>query len=129
MNLKNYECIIYIKQAICCNRNALKIIDDDRIIIGGDYDGIIKVILIKENKIIKDIKNNFVCYGICVIEDKVLFLTGGESKEIRIYRIDNYKCIKIIKDAHNDDIFGINELNDCSIASYGFKIINIWSFS
>ena len=128
-NLKNYECIIYNKQAICCNRNALKIIDDDRIIIGGDYDGIIKVISIKENKIIKDIKNNFVCYGICVIEDKGLFLTGGESKEIRIYRIDNYECIKIIKDAHNDDIFGINELNDCSIASYGFKIINIWSFS
>ena len=32
--------------------------------IGGDYDGIIKVISIKENKIIKDIKNNFVCYGI-----------------------------------------------------------------
>ena len=128
-NLKNYECIIYNKQAICCNRNALKIIDEDRIIVGGDYDGIIKVISIKENKIIKDIKNNFVCYGICVIEDKGLFLTGGESKEIRIYRIDNYECIKIIKDAYNDDIFGISELKDCSIASYGFKIINIWSFS
>ena len=127
-NLNNYECLIYDKQAICCNRNALKIIDEDRIIIGGDYDGIIKIISIKEKKIIKYIKNEFVCYGICIIEDKGVFLIGGESKEIKIYRSDNYECIKIIKDAYNDDIFGISELKDCSIASYGYKIINIWSF-
>ena len=127
-NLNNYECIIYNKEAICCNRNALKIIDEDRIIVGGDYDGIIKIISIKEKEIIKYIKNDFVCYGICVIEDKGIFLVGGESKEIKIYRSDNYECIKIIKDAYYDDIFGISELKDYSIASYGFKIINIWTF-
>ena len=40
--------IIYIKEAICCHRDACKRIDKERIIIGGDIDGIIKIISIKK---------------------------------------------------------------------------------
>ena len=43
---------------------------------------------------------------------------GGKSNEIRIYRKENYECIKIIKDAHNDEINGIIELNNGIIASF-----------
>ena len=126
-NLNNYENSLEIKDAICWNRNALKMIDEDKIIIGGYDDGIIKIISINEKKIIKEIKNEFECFGICIIEKKGLFLIGGESKEIKIYRSDNYECIKIIKETNG--IYGINELKDCSIVSYGLdKTINIWSF-
>ena len=44
----------------------------------------IKIISIKEKKIIKKINNEFICWGICIIEDKGIFLIGGESKEIKI---------------------------------------------
>ena len=128
-NLNNYENIIYIKEVICLCNNALKRIDKERIIIGGNDDGIIKIISIKEKKIIKEINNEFPCLGICIINEKGLFLIGGKSKNIKIYRYDNYECIQIINDAHNDEIYGITELNDNSIVSYGYdKTIKIWSF-
>ena len=127
-DLNNYSNIFQIKQVICWNRNALKRFDEDKIIIGGDDDGIIIIISINEKKIIKEINNGFECLGICVIEEKGIFLIGGVSKEIKIYRSDNYECIKIIKDAHNNFIFGIDELQDNSIVSYGSdKIIKVWS--
>ena len=67
--------------------------------------------------------------GITLIEDKGIFLVGGDSKNIRIYRNDNYECIQEIKDAHNDYINGFVELKDGSIASFSFvKTIKIWSF-
>ena len=127
-NLNNYE-NIYTQKILCWNRNALKRIDENRIIFGGDYEGIIKIVLINENEIIKEIKNDFLCKGICIIENKGIFLIGGESKKIKIYRNDNYQCIKIIKEAHNNYIYGINQLKYDSIASYGEdNIINVWSF-
>ena len=40
------------------------------------------------------------------------------SKNIRVYSNDNYECIQIIKDAHNDSITGFIELKDGAIASF-----------
>ena len=129
-DLNYYEIIIYIKEVICRYKNALKRIDEYRIIVGGDDDEIMKIVSIKERKIIKEIKNGFKCWGICIIEEKGLFLIGGVSKEIKIYRSDNYECINIINNAHNDDILGISELKNGLITSYGKdKIIKVWSFS
>ena len=127
-DLNDYSNIFQINQVICWNRNALKRFDEDKIIIGGDDDGIIIIISINEKKIIKEINNGFECLGICIIEEKGIFLIGGVSKEIKIYRSDNFECIKIIKDAHNNIILGINELQDNSIVSYGSdKTIKVWS--
>ena len=78
---------------------------------------------------IKIIDNPFRCWGISLIEDKGIFLVGGMSKDIRIYRNDNYECIQEIKDAHNNDINGFIKLKDGSIALFSFdKTIKIWSF-
>ena len=67
--------------------------------------------------------------GIRLSENKGIFLVGGESKNIRIYRNDNYECIQEIKDAHNNDIKGFIELKDGSIASFSDdETIKIWSF-
>ena len=107
----------------------MKRLDEDRIIIGGNEDGIMKIISLKEKIIIKRIKNEFKCLGIYVIDDKGIFLIGGENKKIKIYRKDNFECIKIINDAHNDFINGFIELKDSSVASYGIdKNIKIWCF-
>ena len=126
-NMNNFECIFYIKNAYCCNNNALKKIDDDKIIVGGRNDGTIKIISILEKNIIKSIENTFLCCAICIIENKKLILIGGECKDIIIYRSDNFEFIQIIKDIHNDWVFGITRLNNDSIITYGCdKIIKVW---
>ena len=69
------------------------------------------------------------CLTICVIENKEIFLTGGFSREIKIYKSNNYECIQILNNVHNDEIYGINKLKNDIIVSYGEdKIIKIWSF-
>ena len=128
-NLNDYTCINHIQETFCEISNSLKRLNEDKIIIGGNNDGIIKVISIKDKRIIKEIKNEFKCLGICVVENKGIFLIGGESNDIKVYRSDNFNCIQILKDAHKDFINGLTQLKDCSIASYGAdKSIKIWSF-
>ena len=72
----------------------MKKLDDDKIIFGGGYDKIMKVLSLKEKKIIKEIDNKIICYGICVVENKGFFFTLGFSSEIKIYRNDSFDCIK-----------------------------------
>jgi len=128
-SLNNYDYLFNIKDTWCGGRNALKRLDNDRIIIGGNVDGIIKVISLSEKNIIKEIINNFLCWGICVIKEKGVFLIGGKSNNINVFRNDNYECIQIINNAHSNFINGIIELKDKSILSFSDdKIINIWSF-
>ena len=87
------------------------------------------IISLNEKKIIKNIDNKFKCWGICIINDKGVFLTGGYSKDIRVYRSDNYECIQIVKDNNNDNINGIIELINGTIVTYSDdKSIKIWSF-
>ena len=125
----NLECILYIKKCICINRNALKRIDNDRIIIGGINDSIIIIISLKKKKIIKTFKNGFQCYCICVIKEKGLFIISGIGSEIKIYRSDNYKCIQVIKDEDFEFCLGLTKINGNLIISYGKKNhIKVWSF-
>ena len=78
----------------------------------------LKVITLLNLNIIKEINNPFRCAGITLIEDKGIFIIGGVSKDIRIYRNDNYECIQTIQNAHDDNIRGFIELKDGSIASF-----------
>ena len=104
-------------------------LNDDIIIVRGKYGTSLKLISIFKKEIIKTIHNPFLCYGINLIEDEGIFLVGGYSNDIRIYRNDNYECIQEIKDAHNYSIYGFIELKDGSIASFSFdQTIKIWSF-
>ena len=130
-NMDNYKVIHYFEKAICQESNALKRIDKYRIIVGGTPSNK-KILIISINKweIIKEINNEFLCWGICIIEEKGIFLIGGISKDIKIYRSDNYECIKTKKDAHNDDIIGINKLNDYEIITFGReKTIKKWELT
>ena len=127
-NLNNFELIYYNRESKCLNKNALQKINDDTIIIGGEFDFLIRIISIKEKKIIYNIKNDFICYGICVIENEQLFLIGGFN-DIKIYNSNNFELIQTIKNAHNGYIDGLIQLKNSLIISYGdIGIINIWSF-
>ena len=46
-----------------------------------------------KKKIIKEIDNNFECYGICVLRNKGFFLICSYSRDIKIYRNDNFNCV------------------------------------
>ena len=71
---------------------------------------------------------DYQCDVLKSIENKGILFIGGVSNDIQIYRSDNYECIQTIKNAHQNEINGITELKDGSIATYANdKIINIWS--
>ncbi len=126
-NFNNFELIKHIKDVKCRLWNSLARIDENRIIIGG-YKSLNIISLFKKIKI-KEIKIPFDCFGIKIIEDKKIFFVGGESKDILIFRNDNYECIQIIKNAHDSDIGGFVELKNNYICSFSNdNSIKVWSF-
>ena len=128
-DLNNYKLIIHFKETCCGCWNGLCRIDEDKIIINGNDCTSLKIISLSQNKIVREIKDLFYCNGICLIEKKGIFLVGGVSQDIKIFRSDNYECLKTIKNTHLDDINGFCKLNNNTIVSYGYdKNIKIWSF-
>ena len=128
-DLNNYELIIDFNESWCGGKNSLCRIDEDKIIVNGNDHKSLLIISISEKKIIKNINHSFKCWGITLIKEKRIFLIGGKSKDIEIYNNDEYKCIQIIKDAHDEEISGFCELKDGKIISYGNDtIVKIWSF-
>ena len=126
-NYNNINCIKHFKETWCGWHGGLCKLDEDRIIVKGNKKNSLKVISILNLNIIKEINNPFQCNGITLIEDKGIFIVGGVSNDIRIYRNDNYECIQTIQNAHDDEIKGFIELKDCSIASFSKdKKIKIW---
>ena len=83
----------------------MKTMDDDKIIIGEKI--YLKVISLSEKRVVKNIFNKFIIYGICVIENKGVNIIGGASNDIKVYRNDNFECIQSIENAHYYDISDI----------------------
>ena len=87
-----------------------------------------KIISLDEINVVYEIFNEFKCLAICIIENKGIFLIGGVSNDIKIYRSDNYELINLIINTHEFSIYGITHLKDCSIISYGEKnTVKVWS--
>ena len=123
--IKIWKNLFSIKETCCGFWNCLKRIDDDRIILGG-INLSIYIISIKEKTIIKIIKNEFHNWGIFICKKRGIFFVG-EGNNIKIFNINNYKCIKKIENAHDNIIYGFCELNDGKILSYSAdKKIKIW---
>ena len=116
-NLFNYNLLYHIN-GYCNNNNAIQLIDDDKIILGG-YNGFINIISLSERRICHIINNEFFCLGIIVLNNLGIILIGGIKNEIKIYRTDNYECIYFIHDNHDKAIIGFCQLNNNSVITYG----------
>ena len=118
--------ICHLINAICTSFNGLKRIDEDRIIMGNKEE--LNIISIKNKKIIKYINIPFQCNGITIIKEKGIFLLGGWSNDIRIYRNDNYEYLSTIKNAHGNNIVGFCQLKNGLFLSFsGDTTMKIWS--
>ena len=128
-DLKNINLIKLFDDTYCECRNVLNRMDEDKFIIGGKDQKSLKIISISKEMIIYTIIIPFQCLCIKTIYDKGVFLVGGYSKDLLIYRSDNYEMIQNVKKAHQKYIEGITELWNGMIATHGWdKTIKIWSF-
>ena len=129
LNELNYCSIYFIKTITdtCCQWNGgICRVGKDKIIY-QDKSKSLKVISIIKGELIKEIQFKFGCFGIYSVNNKRIFLTGGKSKDIKVYSNDTYECIQTIQNAHDDNIFGFVELKYNLIASFSYdKKINIW---
>ena len=98
--------------------NSICKLDKNRIIIVKGNDCILKVISISKRKIIKQIDNQFGCYGVYSIKNKSIFLTYGDSDIIKIYQSDNYDFIYNIGYESEYTIKGLIQFNNNFILSY-----------
>ena len=124
-NYNKFNIINYF-YAQCIGWNSLKKINNDKFIVGGGSDCNIIIISLNENKIIKKIENRFSCWSVHVIEEEGIFLCGGSSFDIIIYDINNFQIYQVISNAHNNFIYGFNQLKNGLIISYSSNIIKIW---
>ena len=127
-----YSTLTFIKiinNASCGGKNSIKRIDNDRFIVGGREDKIMKIISINKMKIIKELKNDFFIMGICVINNLNLIITGGYIGNINVFSSVNYKTILYIYKAHLQTITGFKYFNK-QLFSYSWdKTIKIWDIN
>ena len=125
-DLNDFKKIKNFDGASCDYHYALCKLNQNNIIVGGRDDMIIKVISISEKKVIKELKNDFVCWEILSIEKKGIFLVGGKNNNIKIFD-KNYNCIQVIENAHTKHIKGFIELKNEQIASFSHDgCIKVW---
>lgn len=123
-----YEILFSINNANVYAWNAIKMLDDDRILCGGSNDGIMKVVSIKKKGIIRTINVLKQVWSILVLNNGI-FMSAGVDKNIRIFRSDTYECIRKINNVHTGDIMGFTEVNGNSIMSFACdSTFKIWVF-
>ena len=130
-NIYNYECLSYFKDLYKFNDYKLNKIDDDKIIIQGEFnEKSIKIFSISNMKTIKILNYEYLNF-VGSIQDKGIFMLGNQ-KYFYIYNINDYQFIKKIKHYHNEkySVNGIIKLKNEFIASYSNdNKINIWSLN
>ena len=131
-NLNNFYYLFGFNELRCNSVwYIIERIDENIIIVGNENK--LNIISLLKKEILNVIDNKCNCNGIKVIKDKGIFLISEYSHDIKIYKIyksDNYKCIKIIKNAHENNIIGFSILKNNLIASYSFdRTIKIWEIS
>lgn len=102
--------IKYLTEGICTWHQAFKKFDEDNIILGGFYIGVMNIISISKMEIILKISNNFAVWGIIFFDNKGIFLVGGMSNDIQIYKTYQFKCINHLININERSINGFLEL-------------------
>ena len=87
--------------------NSIERIEKDKVIIGSLNEENLYIISISKKEIIKEISTNFFVNSILNIEEKGLFLVGGNNDFIHIYRKDNYQLYNSFNHKHYNNIYGL----------------------
>ena len=112
----------------CENCNGIERLDENRILIGGGIH-YVKIISIKERKIIKSLYLDFDCIGIFVLRNKNLFIVINWPMVIQLYRNDNYELYQYFQlCSDRNGINGFTVLNNGLVLSYGSRKLKIWNF-
>ena len=130
--LNEYKLIKHISDISCWHKNAIIKLDNDKILLGGDFfKCILKVFSLSQMKIISEIKNDFQCYSLFQLNHLNYFLCGGGNDNINIYNTKNYKFVEKVKGAHNDIIYGFFEIKDNNYFGSFSKdgTIKIWNYN
>ena len=121
-NLNNFEKKYQFFGTFGQYSNQLQRFDKNRFITGGIND----IFIIVNINYTVYFENIYEFTSCIVIEDKGIFLISSYNM-IKVYNINDYKCIQNIKCTHNGKINGFVQLRKGIIASYGEdNIINIW---
>ena len=125
-NTKIWEQKKYLHNVKCIGNNSLYKLNNDLILCGGINE--MKIVSISHMKIIQKIKNKFLYWGICSLNNKNIILCVGESKDIIVYKSnDDYKFLGKIVNVNNENIKGIFKLSKDLICTYSSdKIIKIF---
>ena len=127
-NLNFYNFIWELSEMHCENCNGIERLDENRILIGGGIH-YVKIISIKERKIIKSLYLDFDCIGIFVLRNKNLFIVINWPMVIKLYRNDNYELYQYFQlCSDRNSINGFTVLNNGLVLSYGFRKLKIWNF-
>ena len=123
-NTKIWEQKKYLHNVKCIGNNSLYKLNND--LCGGINE--MKIVSISHMKIIQKIKNKFLYWGICSLNNENIILCVGESKDIIIYKSnDDYKFLGKIVNVNNENIKGIFKLSKDLICTYSSdKIIKIF---
>ena len=119
--------------------HRLERLGDDKII--AYHNNTLKIISIKQYKVIKTVEIGFQAYVVKYYKDKGIVLVGGcydygkgyEKSILSIYGSDDFELIKSFEDIHDECVKGISLFNDGTFATYGDDYdngypIKIWSF-
>ena len=127
-NLNSFTIIFSLNNIYCATCNALSSISKDLYLIGGGYDGIMKIISLSKKMIVYEIENTSQVFSILILNPGYI-ITGGQDKIIRIYQNNTYQLIHSISSAHEDEIIGLTLLKQGFIASYSDdSTIKIWKY-
>ena len=119
--------------------HRLERLGDDKII--AYHNNTLKIISIKQYKVIKTVEIGFQAYVVKYYKEKGIILAGGcytygrgyEKSILSIYGSDDFQLIKSIEDIHDTCVKGITLFKDGTFATYGDDYdkgypIKIWSF-
>ncbi len=131
---QNYKLIETLKER---SIHEFERIDDDKVILY--HNNYLKILSVKERKVIKKIEIGFEAYSIQYYKEKGIILLGGTIRNkgsdksiLSIYKSDNFELLKSIEDIHGSCIKGIYIFKNGLIATFandqeqGYTI-KIWS--
>ena len=124
-NMSTYQCYKVIEGVLCCLTNSLYQIDNDRILIGGEFS--FCIVKIDKCEIENTIKNESLRGVLCFLKfrDKTI-LCGCDDGIFCFYNMDTQQY-RITENNHNENISDLLLIDDCTFLSCS-DVIKVWKY-